>query len=179
MPCSAALLKKPHDPQAMAQGRAFLRSGLYILAGDPASTSAHGRRTYVIFWPEDATWSNNASSSTKKNRVAFMRYLTKLADQLLVFVSPEHANSIVWKTAPAVKDDASTFEGEDDEDMDDDPFSSDRIFDFAVEKTAEQDEDVLMRPGFEVRSWLYNLAASDPCVAPRLEHRHANGHRRR
>jgi len=146
----------------VAEERAVLRSGLYILAGEPASSSEHGRRTCVIFWPEDTTWSDYASSSTKKDRVAFMRYLTKLTDQLLVFVSPEHAESFVWKNAPAVKDDTSMFEGEDDEDSDDDPFSSDCIFDFTVEKTAEQNEGVSMRPGFEVRSLIPDLTASEP-----------------
>jgi len=116
----------------------------------------------VIFWPEDTTWSDYASPSTKKNRLAFIRYLTKLADQLLVFVSPEHTNLIARGNAPAAKVYASTLGGEDDEDMDDDPFSGDSIFDFAVEKTADQDEGVRMRPGFEVCSLLPNVAASDP-----------------
>lgn len=83
-----------------------------------------------------------------------MRYLTKLTDQLLVFVSPEHANSITWKDAPVAKDDGSSFGGADDEDTDDDLFSSNRIYEFAVEKTAEQNEDIQMRPGFEVGTYL-------------------------
>ncbi|KAH7105368.1 hypothetical protein BKA62DRAFT_689447 [Auriculariales sp. MPI-PUGE-AT-0066] len=143
----AALLNKPLSSQASLQSQPCLRSGLYILDADLGQVES--RRTYVIFWPEDSTWKNNAASSTKRNRIAFMRYLTKLADQLLVFVSPEDAKSIIWQESTTTLDEWSIDEGDQD-DGDDNIFSSDRIFDFSVEKTAEQDEDVRTRPGFQV-----------------------------
>jgi len=104
-PYSASLSKTPHQPQALTQGHAFLRSGLYILADQwqlASSSALHGPRIYVIFWPEDTTWSSHASSATKNNRVAFMRHLTKLTDQLLIFVSPERADGGV-NTSPFIE----------------------------------------------------------------------------
>ncbi|EJD48573.1 hypothetical protein AURDEDRAFT_183459 [Auricularia subglabra TFB-10046 SS5] len=147
---TAALLTKPIDPMAAVQTTPYLRSGLYIVDAGPASAdTAAPRRNYVIYWPEDTTWSDHAPSASRRNRVAFIRYLTKLTDQILVFVSPEHAQNIVWKdSVPQVMSDA----GDDDDDLDDDDdiFSSDRVFDFSVEKKAEQDEGVQVRAGFRL-----------------------------
>ncbi|KAH7105371.1 hypothetical protein BKA62DRAFT_689459 [Auriculariales sp. MPI-PUGE-AT-0066] len=146
---TAALLKQPFDPEAPPQTQPILRSGLYLLVDGPNHPGV--RRTYVIFWPEDSTWTNHASSSTKKNRIAFMRYLTKLADQLLVLISRNDAKSIDWKEPPTESDyDYVDAIGEGDSDSDD-IFSSDRIFDFEVEKTAEEEEDVKIRSGFEIK----------------------------
>jgi hypothetical protein len=72
-----------------------------------------------------------------------------LADQILVFVSPEHAKTIVWKNDIAARPD-----GDDGDFVEDDGQneSYDRFFSFTVEKTAEQEESVLMRLGFEVNT---------------------------
>ena len=94
------------------------------------------------------------------------RYLTKLADQILVFVSPEHAQSIKWKDGigepgsitneldeDSDNDDEDSDDNDEDSDDDEENMSSDdeRVYDFSVEKTAEQEESVKMRVGFEAR----------------------------
>ena len=37
-------------------------------------TSAAEEQTYVLYWPEDATWDDKAVSTVQRNRVTFMRY---------------------------------------------------------------------------------------------------------
>lgn len=44
-----------------------LRSGLYLLRNVPLDL------VYVIFWPQDTTWDDDAISSVTRNRVTFMR----------------------------------------------------------------------------------------------------------
>jgi hypothetical protein len=48
-----------------------LRSGLYIIR---TFTSTSEEQTYVLYWPEDTTWEDNAVSTVQRNRVTFMRY---------------------------------------------------------------------------------------------------------
>jgi hypothetical protein len=114
---------------------------------------------YVIYWPQKTTWTDDAESSVRRNRITFMRcclqvpiyyitslitsrYLTKISHQTMVLVAPEHASQIVWKT----EDNA------DDMNVDDDDDEADRMFSFEVSKTKEQDEGVSAKPGFNVRS---------------------------
>jgi hypothetical protein len=78
------------------------------------------------------------------------RYLTKLCDQLVCLLSGSQA--IVWEHEVNDPDSASL-------DLEND--DSDRLFDFMVAKTNDQEEDVIARQGFTVRS----LIAHDfPCV---------------
>ena len=70
------------------------------------------------------------------------RYLTKLCDQLVCLLSAEHSQAIVWGDEVDDPDDASVDVVEDD---------SDRLFDFMVAKTNEQEENVTARLGFMVR----------------------------
>ena len=49
----------------------ILRSGLYIMR---TSTSKAEEQTYVLYWPEDTTWDDTATSVVQRNRVMFMRY---------------------------------------------------------------------------------------------------------
>jgi hypothetical protein len=65
------------------------------------------------------------------------RYLMKICDQVLVFISSEHAETLVWGD-------------EDEDDTDTDNEESDRLFTFEVAKTNEQEENVSIRPGFQV-----------------------------
>jgi hypothetical protein len=140
--------------------RPTLRSGLYVLrpsAEDPS-------RIYVVYWPEQTTWNDDADESVRRNRVTFMRYvpasiskprnshsnvptapsryLTKIADQVVALISPEHARGIAWSDDPEYSMEEDEGEGEED----------DRLYRFEVAKTKEEDENVQIRQGFEVRT---------------------------
>ncbi|KAG0697668.1 hypothetical protein DFH29DRAFT_140617 [Suillus ampliporus] len=126
-----------------------LRSGLYIVRTTCEATS--GEQLFLIYWPEDGTWDDSAPSSMKRNRVTFMRYLTKMCDQVTALVSPEHSRSIVWSEQ---EDDDALTEIEEDQD------GSDRMFTFEVTKTTEQEETVKPYPGFKATS--DHIAMSQP-----------------
>ena len=70
------------------------------------------------------------------------RYLSKLCDQLVCLLSAEHSQAIVWGDGVDDLAEASL-----DLEVDD----SDRLFNFEVAKTHEQDENVIARQGFKVR----------------------------
>ncbi|KAK0239018.1 hypothetical protein EDD85DRAFT_769081 [Armillaria nabsnona] len=120
-----------------------LRSGLYALN----SSTSNSEQLFVIYWPEDTTWNDDAISAVRKNRITFMRYLTKVCDQLLCMISSKQAASLVWK------------ETSEDPFMDLDD-NTDRLFAFEVHKTSEQEENVTIRPGFKINS------AHITCVVP-------------
>ena len=69
------------------------------------------------------------------------RYLTKLCDQLVCLLSSEHSQAIVWGDEVDDLEDPS---------IDSDNDDSDRLFDFTVAKTNEQEENVIARQGFTV-----------------------------
>ncbi|KAI6027003.1 hypothetical protein EDC04DRAFT_213271 [Pisolithus marmoratus] len=125
------LLSEPRVTEA----HPTLRSGLYILRTtiDEPNGSEH---IYVIHWPEQNTWDDSAPSQVRRNRVAFMRYLTRMCDQIVALVSPDHARRMVW-----------TELGEDDEDDE-----GDRIIKCVVQRTTEQEESVQVREGFKIVS---------------------------
>ncbi|KAH8830109.1 hypothetical protein DL96DRAFT_1706949 [Flagelloscypha sp. PMI_526] len=102
-----------------------LRSGLYV-----ARAPHTPQDVFVIYWPEDGTWSSQAQS-----------YLAKLTEQLICLISSEDQASIVWSTGG----DQTT---NDDEDPDE---TDDRLFSFEVAKTREEEENVTVRPGFDIR----------------------------
>ncbi|KIJ06969.1 hypothetical protein PAXINDRAFT_103161 [Paxillus involutus ATCC 200175] len=127
------LLESTSNPTSL---KPSLRSGLYVLR--------HLRRPgdeelFVIYWPEDTTWDDSAPSNVCRNRVTFMRYLTKMCDQLMALISPEHARAMVWNA------DGDEYIAEDD-----DEYS--RLVTFEVSKSNEQEESVVPRPGFKVIS---------------------------
>ncbi|KZV70579.1 hypothetical protein PENSPDRAFT_665019 [Peniophora sp. CONT] len=113
-------------------GEDGLRSGLYFVRSPD-----QGCNVFVVYWPEDTTWDDDAISSVRRNRVTLMRYLTKLADQVVALISDAHAERLVWKEAASVDEDASSDEDE-----------SDRLFTFQVSKTVAQEESVTARTGF-------------------------------
>jgi hypothetical protein len=49
-----------------------LRSGLYLLRSFGLEPGKE--QIFVIYWPEDTTWDDNASSSISRNRETFMRF---------------------------------------------------------------------------------------------------------
>ncbi|KAG8901723.1 hypothetical protein FRC00_005050 [Tulasnella sp. 408] len=149
--------------------RPSLRSGIYVLsppATDDSLTEPLVR--YVIYWPEETTWNDDATGSVRKNRVTFMRYLTSLTDQIHALISPEHEAKLVFK---------DTDQGDD---SDEDGFGmswndyevanvDDRLFKFEVAKTNEQAEAVNIRPGFTVRALArLDIPASDVRNSNRL-----------
>ncbi|KAJ6581854.1 hypothetical protein B0H19DRAFT_1116733 [Mycena capillaripes] len=115
-----------------------LRSGLYLLRSFGFEPSKE--QIFLIYWPEDTTWDDNASSSISRNRETFMRYLTKMCDQVTCLISEEHAQSIVWSDD---SEDAATNE---------DNIKPSRLHKFKVAKTNEQEETVTVRPGFEIHT---------------------------
>jgi hypothetical protein len=149
---SARLLLAPTENGG---SRPALLSGLYVLVAGQVDPTRE--RHYVIYWPEDSAWDDSAASSVCRNRVTFMRwvvadnsiflaffmpvcrYLTKMCDQVVALLSPEHSASIVWGD-----------EGSDTDSMDVDTDDDDRLFTYEVAKRNEQEESAVSRPGFQV-----------------------------
>ena len=48
-----------------------LRSGLYVVRSFVPTVE---KQAYVLYWPEDTTWDDQAVSTVQRNRVTFMRY---------------------------------------------------------------------------------------------------------
>ncbi|KDN44291.1 hypothetical protein RSAG8_05555, partial [Rhizoctonia solani AG-8 WAC10335] len=68
-----------------------LSPGLYI-ALLPIELEESTRGAYIVYWPEVVTWDDAvASPSIRHNRTTFMRYLTKMTDQIVALVSPSQA----------------------------------------------------------------------------------------
>ncbi|KAA1477853.1 hypothetical protein DENSPDRAFT_787266 [Dentipellis sp. KUC8613] len=123
-----------------------LSSGLYFVK--PPEFSDTENKIYVVYWPEPTTWDDAAVSAVARNRVTFIRYLTKICDQNIALISAECVRDIVWLE-------------EDDEPIDNisDFTDNDRIFTFTVAETNEQEENVTTRPGFIVRGVSYKPPA--------------------
>ncbi|KAF7370371.1 VWFA domain-containing protein [Mycena sanguinolenta] len=131
-----------------------LRSGLYFLRS--SRLESNKEQIFVIYWPEDTTWNDNAMSSISRNRETFMRYLTKMCDQVTCLISEEHARSIVWNDE---SEGAATNE---------DNNKPSRLYKFTVAKTNEQEEAVTARPGFEITTSILADRHEEPqhCVDP-------------
>jgi hypothetical protein len=69
--------------------------------------------------------------------------LTKICDQVVSLLSPEQSASIIWNDEPCSAASAESA----DLDVDD---GSDRLYTFVVAETNEQEENAVMRPGFQV-----------------------------
>ncbi|KAI0250873.1 hypothetical protein BJV78DRAFT_1393001 [Lactifluus subvellereus] len=153
---AACLLLAPTD---VGDPKSTLSSGLYIVRAE--TTDSMDERHYVIYWPEDTTWDDSATSSVCRNRMTFMRYLTKICDQVVVLLSPEHSTSIVWNDS-------------DSEDESVDVDTGDRIFSFEVAEMNEQEENVVTRPSFQMNSRYIsygmplNYPVDFPDLVPRL-----------
>ena len=66
----------PHSVNALLAGRdnpgiPNLRSGIYLV--QPQSPSGDDPCVFVVYWPEETTWDDDAVSSVRRNRVMFMR----------------------------------------------------------------------------------------------------------
>ncbi|KAI0297435.1 hypothetical protein BC826DRAFT_166673 [Russula brevipes] len=135
---TARKLLIPQDGYTTKDAGPILRSGLYVVRSFVPTAE---EQAYVLYWPEDTTWNDQAASTIQRNRVTFMRYLTKLCDQIVCLLSSEHSQQIVWDD-----DDG------DDESTDSDNDDSGRLYDFVVAKTNDQEENVIARPGFTMKS---------------------------
>ncbi|TFY80218.1 hypothetical protein EWM64_g3794 [Hericium alpestre] len=144
----AEKLRRPEDGSSGVLGPA-LRSGLYAVK--PREPAAPEKQVYVIYWPEVTTWDDDAVSSVQRNRVTFLRYLTKVADQVVALVSSDCAKSIVWDEGGDLQDVIDTSNAD-----------TDRLFTFEVEKTQEQEENMKIRPGFKVSSDLIKTHVPPP-----------------
>ncbi|KAJ7117678.1 hypothetical protein C8R44DRAFT_199862 [Mycena epipterygia] len=129
---TACALRLSQDNQAGPS----LRSGLYLLRSFGLEPGKE--QIFVIYWPEDTTWDDNAISSISRNRETFMRYLTKICDQVTCLISQEYAQSIVWSEDS--EDAATSAETK----------KPSRLYKFKVAKTNEQEETVTTRPGFTI-----------------------------
>lgn len=58
-------------PADYGDSQPMLSSGLYTVRANP-SDLADGRY-FVVYWPEDTTWNDSATSSVRRNRVTFTR----------------------------------------------------------------------------------------------------------
>ncbi|KAI9571051.1 hypothetical protein HD554DRAFT_2017581 [Boletus coccyginus] len=125
------------DFDAHARTQPTLRSGLYIITTPEQTVGSH--QIFVLYWPEQTTWDDSAASSVCRNRITFMRYLTKLCDQVVSLISPEHAQTILWNEENS--------EGKVDR-READHDDSDRMFTFEVAQTNEKEESVTVRKGF-------------------------------
>ncbi|KAL6309202.1 hypothetical protein BKA93DRAFT_724346 [Sparassis latifolia] len=123
--------------EAPESSRPFLRSGLYIVR-PPGIGNTHGQ-LFVVYWPEETTWDDSAVTSVRRNRITFMRYLTKICDQIFALILQQHSDALVWV---GEEEESMTIDADDEE--------SDRLFTFEVAKTTEQEENVTVRPGFQM-----------------------------
>ncbi|KAI9455147.1 hypothetical protein BJY52DRAFT_1188514 [Lactarius psammicola] len=155
---TAQKLLVPRNGQA---AEPVLRSGLYIVR---SFLSTSEEQAYVVYWPEDTTWDDRAASPVQRNRVTFMRYLSKLCDQLICLLSSEHSRVIIWSE----DDDGTDKEGDDDDSdgasTDSEKGDSSRVYHFKVAKTKDQEENVVIRGGFMMSSPLIINQAPPPGV---------------
>ncbi|KAG8926963.1 hypothetical protein FRC01_008174 [Tulasnella sp. 417] len=155
-----------------------INSHLFVATFAQDSESLHPV-LYIIYWPEDETWNDDAPTSIQKNRVTFMRYLTKLASDIRSLVSEEHASAFVWKYDGVQGDNDRAG---DDRSSDDESDEDDRFVKFEVTKQSDEEEDIIPYPGFKLRdpslacrsdqsSWV-QLVAGETCQAFMVVTRH-------
>ncbi|KAI5998937.1 hypothetical protein F5J12DRAFT_724706, partial [Pisolithus orientalis] len=118
------------DPSTAGPTQPTLRSGLYFLR--PTEQYGQTEQIFVVYWPQENTWDDCAPSQVRQNRVIFMRYLTKMCDQVIALISSAHARTIVWS------------DGDEDN-------ARDRIINCVVDRKTEE-ESVQVREGFKVAS---------------------------
>jgi hypothetical protein len=67
----AGKLLLPQNRYTTGGGEPLLRSGLYAVRSFVATAE---EPAYILYWPEDTTWNDQAVSTVQRNRVMFMRY---------------------------------------------------------------------------------------------------------
>ncbi|CCA69193.1 hypothetical protein PIIN_03093 [Serendipita indica DSM 11827] len=143
------LLVAPRD-ESSGVTRPTLRPGIYII---DVTTTIEPDLYYLVFWPDDTTWDDDATGS--RNRVTFMRYLTKLCDQLVCLISDEHSKKLVWQD-----DDAYGLE-EDNLDVADKDLL-DRLFTFSVKQMNDEEENAIPKEGFTLQDRIISVPSKPP-----------------
>jgi len=67
----AGKLLMPQKGYTTREAEPILRSGLYVVRSFLTSVE---EQAYILYWPEDTTWDDQAASTVQRNRVTFMRY---------------------------------------------------------------------------------------------------------
>ncbi|CAE6445143.1 unnamed protein product [Rhizoctonia solani] len=76
-----------------------LPPGLY-LALLPNELEKSIKGVYIVYWPEATTWDDGAISlAIRHNRTTFMRYLTKMTDQIVGLISSSQARALNVKNS--------------------------------------------------------------------------------
>ncbi|KAI6101018.1 hypothetical protein EDD16DRAFT_1495813, partial [Pisolithus croceorrhizus] len=141
------------DPSTAGPMTPTLRSGLYLLR--PTEPFGQTEQIFVIYWPQENTWDDSAPPQVCWNRVTFMRYLTKMCDQVAALISSTHAKTIVW----------SDVDEDEARDKDDE---GGRIINCVVNRTTIQEESVQVREGFKVTSRHITYAEPAPEASAEL-----------
>ena len=81
LPRSQKMLK----PQHSGKSEPVLRSGLYVVRSLNAATTEN--QLYVVYWPQDTTWNDNALSAVRRNRVTFMWYVNYICVSMILTFS--------------------------------------------------------------------------------------------
>lgn len=132
-------------PDEAGRPRPNLKTGVYFIP-ETALPGLKTRNGHLIYWPEYTSWDDDATSSVKRNRSTFMRYLTKLSDQVICLMSKDHSDAIVWTRL--VQAGKSPMQA---------AANHKRMYMFGVQKTKEQEENVAIHEGFKVRWSFLNL----------------------
>ncbi|KAJ3289280.1 hypothetical protein HDU79_004189 [Rhizoclosmatium sp. JEL0117] len=92
------LLLSTNDKSKFSENIYWFASGIYLAFTESRTTEGGGAPLsgFAFFWPEDASWDDSANQSVVKNRVAFMRYLTKLTTGQFCLMSPNDVKAIDW-----------------------------------------------------------------------------------
>ncbi|KAF8335492.1 uncharacterized protein EI90DRAFT_2913057 [Cantharellus anzutake] len=129
-----------------------LGTGIYLILDDHTQRKEGSmgldtgfmQPAFLLYWPEENTWNDNATGDICRNRATFMHYLGRLSNQIVALLSKEHMESIVWDDDAAMGSNIAEGEGFSSDENDDD-----RVFSFTVEKTVEQEENVTVHAGFK------------------------------
>ncbi|CAE6425106.1 unnamed protein product [Rhizoctonia solani] len=134
----AQLLAQPEEEPMPRSSNCMLRSGLYELFPSDelgAGKDSNSQNIYIIYWPEDTTWNDDAIQSVQRNRIVFMR-LSLLSER------EREAELFVWDSGTR-NTEAPSLDAEEEED-------DARMFTFEVKKSEDQEENVTASQGFKV-----------------------------
>ncbi|KAF8317563.1 hypothetical protein DL93DRAFT_2095570 [Clavulina sp. PMI_390] len=133
------IMNREHLLLASADGikrpQPSLQTGIYFLL-DLDQPDSKRRKGHVIYWPEHTTWDDNAPQTIKHSRVIFMRYLTKLVDQIIGVISKKHSDAIVWGEEMGKTSREKVV-------------AHGRLYSYKIQGPKEQDESVAIDEGFK------------------------------